>query len=219
MIEINPKSAPIGSVIWLHGLGADGNDFVPIIEELRLPEDLPLRFVFPNAPQRPVTINQGYVMRAWYDIVSLDIHQRADATGIRESVKQINAIIENEIEHGIAASKIVLAGFSQGAVVAVHTGLCYPKPLAGIIALSGYPSFTDNFFTEIPTANRHTPVFQAHGTQDTVVPYFMGKMLHDMLLKNHYPTEWHSYPMAHSVCHEETQDISRWLSKIYYDKS
>lgn len=210
-IEVNPQTTPIASVIWLHGLGADGNDFLPIIDEMNLPHDLPVRFIFPNAPLMPVTINNGYVMRAWYDIVSLEIDNHADHSGISRSTEQLQHLINNEVARGVPTEKIILAGFSQGAVIALTTGLTYPKPLAGILALSGYLPFADKIFQNASINNKNTPIFLAHGTQDPVVPFFLGQSTQQLLAQHHYPVSWHSYPMPHSVCMEEISDIKNWL--------
>ena len=211
MIEVNPTSTATATVIWLHGLGADGNDFAPMVPELQIPNTLPIRFVFPNAPLQPVTINGGYVMRSWYDIVSLEINRHADQTGIARSVQQVNQVIENEINNGIPAEKIILAGFSQGAVMALTAGLGYQKKLGGILALSGYLPFAADVLSAANQANKSTPIFLAHGTQDAVVPYFLGQAAHAELIKHQHPVSWHSYPMPHSVCAEEIQDIREWL--------
>jgi len=217
-IEINPPVKEVGTVIWLHGLGADGSDFVPIVPELNLPDELPLRFVFPHAPERPVTINNGYVMRAWYDIYSLTSNHRADEEGVMESIKFVETLIEHEIQRGIPAEKIVLAGFSQGAVVALATGLRYSKSLAGILALSGYLANAEKTLAEASAANFITPIFVAHGTEDTVVPYMLGLQLSDVLQRNKYKISWHSYPMGHSVCKEEIGDMAEWLQKVFLEK-
>ena len=210
-IEINPKTQATASVIWLHGLGADGNDFAPIVPELHLPETLAVRFIFPNAPEIPVTINNGYVMRAWYDIVSMSIDQRTDEKGVFCSVAALTDLIEKEIDRGIPADKIILAGFSQGAVIALTTGLLYPKRLGGIMGLSGYLPHADKIFAEASQANQSVPIFLAHGTQDPVVPFMLGQMACDLLTKHHYQVSWHRYMMPHSVCGEEIKDISEWI--------
>lgn len=215
-IEINPSQKAIGSVIWLHGLGADGNDFVPIVEALNLPSELPLRFIFPHAPMRPVTINNGYVMRAWFDIYSLNREQPVDVQGISQSVSSIQNLIDNEVkQHGLPEDKIVLAGFSQGAAIVLSAGLLHPKPLAGIMALSGYLPNADKILAEANPENYATPIYMAHGTQDAVLPYALGESVYQKLEKNKYPVNWHSYVMGHSVCQDEIGDIAQWLVKAY----
>lgn len=215
LIEINPDAAPIGTVIWLHGLGADGHDFTPIIPELRLPPDLPLRFIFPHAPLQPVTINQGYVMRAWYDIVSLDSQGHADMEGIHRSVAKIHQLIAFEEERGIAAGNILLAGFSQGAVMTLHAGLTYRKKLLGMLALSGYLPHPQEIFNQPHNFNKDTQIFMAHGTQDQVVPYFLGEMSHRLLQEQGFAIEWHSYDVAHSVSGKEVLDIGAWIKQRF----
>jgi molybdenum cofactor synthesis domain-containing protein len=216
-IEIETARNPAASVIWMHGLGADGNDFVPIVRELDL-EGMPaIRFVFPHAPMRPVTINNGYVMRAWYDVSYGDLEgrsRRADEQGVRESGQAIARLIERELDRGISSGHIVLAGFSQGGAMALHTGLRYPQPLAGIMALSTYLPLAESLAAEAAPANAGTPIFMAHGTLDPVVPYAMGAKSRDLLARLGYEVEWHEYPMPHSVCLEEIQAISAWLRKV-----
>jgi len=214
-VEINPQTSPLGSVIWLHGLGADGNDFAPIVPELKLPSDLPLRFVFPHAPLRPVTINNGYVMRAWYDILSLTIEHHADLSSIDASTKKLHELIQHEETLGIAPEKIILAGFSQGAVIALTTGLTYSQPLGGILALSGYLPHGEQIMKQAISTNQSTPIFLGHGIEDSVVPYQLGENTYHLLQKNKYPVNWHPYQMSHSVCAEEINDIANWLKKIY----
>ncbi|MGA0023100.1 MAG: alpha/beta hydrolase [Burkholderiales bacterium] len=216
-IEIQTAPNPTAAVIWMHGLGADGNDFVPIVKELDLAGAPAIRFVFPHAPTRPVTINNGYVMRAWYDISFGDLEgntRKADAQGVRESQAQIEALIARVNERGIAGSNIVLAGFSQGGAMALHTGLGHAQKLAGVMALSCYLPLAESFAQEAAAANSKTPVFMAHGMQDPVVPYAMGRASADMLQRAGYPVEWHEYPMQHSVCLEEVADIGRWLGAV-----
>lgn len=212
-IEINPVTKPVACVIWMHGLGADGNDFVPIVPELQLPATLPVRFIFPNAHTRPVTINNGFVMRAWYDIYAMSLEQRIDQEGIYSSIYEINQLIEQEEARGIPAHKIVLAGFSQGAVMSLMTGLRYPKKLAGILALSGYLPMAEKTLEEASPANQDIPIFLGHGNQDTVVPKFLGLQAQEALGQKNYHVTWHSYSMGHSVCAEEVSDISIWLQK------
>lgn len=212
-IEINPSTTPVGTVIWLHGLGADGHDFVPIVSELNLSDALPLRFVFPHAPMIPVTINNGYVMRAWYDIVSMAMDHHADQSGIDQSAQQLRELIEREEHLGMKSEKIILAGFSQGAVIALTTALTFPKKLGGVLALSGYLPHSEKVIQTANAANQNTPIFQAHGRQDALVPYFLGERLHHFLMEHHYPVSWHTYDMAHSVCLEEIRDIAEWLKQ------
>ena len=216
-IELETATNPTAAVIWMHGLGADGNDFVPIVKELDLAGAPGIRFVFPHAPTRPVTINNGYVMRAWYDISFGDLEgktRRADEKGLRESQAQIGELIAQEQSRGIAASKIVLAGFSQGGAIALQTGLRHPEKLAGVMALSTYLPLAESFAAEASAANKATSVFMAHGTHDPVVPYSMGDNSRKILEQAGYVLEWHDYPMQHSVCLEEVTDIGRWLVKV-----
>lgn len=215
-IEINPATPSIGTIILLHGLGADGNDFVPIVSEINALTKLPLRFVFPNAPHRAVTINNGYVMPAWYDITSATIQERGDHAGIMESVKQLKQIIEHEKTLGTPDNKIVLAGFSQGAVVALTTGLHYDKTLAGILAISGYLPFSETQLPDISAANRNTPIFIGHGTQDPIVPLAAGTAAFELVKKLGYNVTMHKYQMAHSVCEQEVVDIGAWLTAIFH---
>ncbi len=216
-IELTTTDNPTAAVIWMHGLGADGNDFVPIVKELDLAGAPGIRFVFPHAPTRPVTINNGYVMRAWYDISFGDLEgktRRADEKGLRESQAQIGELIAQERARGIAAAKIVLAGFSQGGAIALQTGLRHPEKLAGVMALSTYLPLADSFAAEASAANKTTPVFIAHGTHDPVVPYSMGDNSRKILEQAGYSLEWRDYPMQHSVCLEEVADIGQWLVKV-----
>lgn len=216
-IEIETAPEPTASIIWMHGLGADGNDFVPLAHELDLAAASPVRFVFPHAPMQPVTINNGYVMRAWYDVRAGDLEGRsrqADENGVRASQVAIGRLIEREIGRGVAVERIVLAGFSQGGAVALQTGLRHPETLAGVLALSTYLPLAESFGAEATSANRDTPVFMAHGTHDGVVPYPMGARSRDLLVQNGYDVEWHEYPMPHSVCLEEIRDIGAWLQRV-----
>ena len=211
-VEVTTGENPVGSVIWLHGLGADGHDFEPIVPELRLPSDLPLRFVFPHAPPRPVTINGGMVMRAWYDIVTLDAEGRADADGVRESTASLEALIDREIERGVAAGSIVIAGFSMGGAIAINPALNTGHALAGLMALSTYlplPSEVDG-----ATGSRDLPVFMAHGSFDPMLPLQWGRMSADRLRAAGFEIEWHDYPMAHAVCPQEIADIREWLLRV-----
>ncbi|MCK9381650.1 MAG: alpha/beta hydrolase [Sulfuritalea sp.] len=217
-VEIETAPQPVRAVIWLHGLGADGHDFEPIVDEFdrrRLP---PTRFVLPHAPLRPVTINAGYVMPAWYDILSLDFSdRREDAEGVRQSARQIEALIARENARGIEDRHIVLAGFSQGGAIALHAGLRHPRRLAGILALSTYLPLAATLTAEAAAANRDVPLFMAHGHDDPVVPCELGQRSGEMLRAQGYPVQWHTYPIEHSVSMEEIRDIETWLDKVLAD--
>jgi phospholipase/carboxylesterase len=213
-VVLDPSVNATSAVIWLHGLGADGFDFVPIVNELRLPTTLAARFIFPHATPRPVTINNGFVMRAWYDITGFGPDRAEDDAGIRESAVVVRKYIEQQIEQGIPASKIVIAGFSQGGAIAFQTGLRYPQRLAGIMALSTYLPLRASVANEASAANRDVPILMCHGTHDGVVPATLGETSRDMLLKLGYQIDWRSYPMAHQVCLEEVMDISKWLQQL-----
>jgi len=204
---------PVGSVIWLHGLGADGHDFEPIVPELHLPADLSLRFVFPHAPVRPVTINGGMAMRAWYDIVSLDAEGRADADGVRESTAILEELIAGEMERGIDPGNIVIAGFSMGGAIAINTALHTAHKLAGLMALSTYLPLPSE--VEGSAGGRDLPVFMAHGSFDPMLPMQWGQLSAERLTETGFSVEWHDYPMAHAVCPEEIRDIRAWLLRIY----
>ena len=212
-VERETAPEPAASVIWLHGLGADGYDFDPIVPQLRLPGGPQLRFVFPHAPVRPVTINGGLAMRAWYDIVDLRPGAPQDAAGIRESAAAVEGLVRREMERGIPVSRIVLAGFSQGGAVALHAGLRYEDSLAGIIGLSTYLPLQDSFGAEASAANRGTPVFMAHGTLDPVVPSLAGESSSQFLLRHGYDVTYRTYVMPHAVCPEEIEDIRCWLGR------
>jgi phospholipase/carboxylesterase len=220
-VEIETGPSPVGSVVWLHGLGADGHDFEPIVPELRIPADCPLRFVFPHAPVRPVTINGGMAMRAWYDIVSLDRDGPADEAGIRASAEMLERLIRQEQERGIPAQRIVAAGFSQGGAIALHAGLRFPERLAGLMALSTYLPLASRFDDEVvdnpDAANSDLPIFMAHGTLDPVLPFEAGSMSRDRLVAAGFDVEWHEYPMAHGVCPEEIAHIRKWLLSVFVD--
>jgi phospholipase/carboxylesterase len=213
-IEVNPKVPATHSIIWMHGLGADANDFVPIVDELRLPDTLGVRFVFPNAPVMPITINSGYEMRAWYDIAGADLHGNIDQAGIRESATAVQALIQQELDRGIPSNHIILAGFSQGAAMALTVGLCYPKKLGGILALSGYLPLMDEVLIHASEANRQTPIFIGHGKEDFLVPHALSEAVYVALKDAHYQVGMHSYPMQHTVCLEEVRDIGEWLQKL-----
>jgi phospholipase/carboxylesterase len=209
-IEIATGPAPSASVIWMHGLGADGHDFEPIVPELGLPGALQVRFIFPNAPVRPVTLNMGMAMRAWYDIIEIG-GGREDGEGLRASQAAIEQLIAAEVARGIPASRIVLAGFSQGGAIAFQTGLRHPQRLAGIMALSTYLPLAGTVEDERSAANRDLPVFMAHGSVDPMISIGRAQQSRKMLEALGYPLEWHEYPMPHSVCPQEITDISDWL--------
>ena len=212
-VERETGPSPAWSVLWLHGLGADGNDFVPILPELMRRDWPALRFVFPHAPQRAVTINGGMRMRAWYDIVEADLRNRADLAGVRESVVQVEALLAREIERGIAPERILLAGFSQGGAVALTAGLAREQPLAGLVALSTYlPGLGGPDAPQATAAARAQPVFMAHGSFDPVVPVFAGQASAQALQADGLRVDWHAYPMAHQVCAEEIRDLGDWLA-------
>lgn len=213
-VEVPTGDTPVGSVIWLHGLGADGHDFEPIVPQLALPETLALRFIFPHAPVRPVTLNGGMEMRAWYDIVSLDAAGRADVEGIRESSASLDALIEREGDRGIDASRIVIAGFSQGGAIALDNVLTRKRRVAGLMALSTYLALTDAAGERF-CGDVEVPVFMAHGTFDPMVPYQGGRATADALGRLGYQVDWHEYPMAHGVCPQEISAISAWLLRVY----
>jgi len=202
------------SVIWLHGLGADGYDFEPIVTELNFKNKNKTRFIFPHAPTIPVTVNGGMEMPAWYDIIAPRIDANQDEPGIRQSAEKINQLIDEEIKRGIASHNILLAGFSQGGAIALHTGLRYPKPLAGIMALSTYLPLDTTISTEASEANKGLQIFYAHGSRDNVIPIALAEMSEQYLEKLHYKIDWHRYPMEHSVIPQEIDDISTFLEKI-----
>lgn len=209
-ITLETGKFPQHSIIWLHGLGADGEDFVPIAEEMDLP--VAVRYLFPHAPKRPVTINGGFVMRAWYDIAAAAIDAQQDASGIRAAQAAIEALIAQEMQRGSAAENIYLAGFSQGGAIALHTGLRHAQRLGGIIALSTYLPLAETLAHEASTAAQSVPIFMAHGRSDPVVPYALGKASAERLSELGYQPEWHEYAMQHSVCMEEVRDVAAWLS-------
>ncbi len=213
-LEIATSETPTAAVIWMHGLGADGSDFVPIVKELDLTGCPGIRFVFPSAPAIPVTINNGYVMPAWYDILTTDLIRREDEAGLRKSQVEIEALIAQQIALGIPADKIVIAGFSQGCAMALQTGLRYPQKLAGLMCLSGYLPLSDKTAEERNAANQDTPIFQAHGRGDPVVLIDRAEKSRDLLKQLGYQVEWHEYMMPHSVCAEEVEDIGNWLRRV-----
>jgi phospholipase/carboxylesterase len=211
-IEITTGPKPRLAVLWLHGLGADGHDFEPIVPELGL--SVPVRFVFPHAPVRSVTINGGMAMRAWYDILGFDRRAREDAAGIRASAAAVTELVDREIERGMSSDRIVLAGFSQGGAIALHTALREPRPLAGVLALSTYLPLAATLASERSAANARLPLFMAHGTNDGVLPLQLAETSRGALEALGYAVEWHAYPMAHSICQEEVGAIGAWLAAL-----
>jgi phospholipase/carboxylesterase len=213
-VEVQTHPAPGATVILLHGLGADGYDFVPVVRELETLGAPAARYVFPHAPTMPVTINGGYEMRAWYDILGTDLVRREDEAGIRASQAMVEALIEREVERGVPRSRIVLAGFSQGGAITLQTGLRQRQPLAGLIAMSCYLPLADAFAREAAPGSARVPIFLAHGTQDPVVPLARGSASRDALKAAGYAVEWHDYPMPHSVCAEEIRDIAGFMKRV-----
>ena len=213
-VEVQTNASPTATVILLHGLGADGYDFVPVVRELEGHGAPSARYVFPHAPTMPVTINGGYVMRAWYDILGTDLVRREDEKGIRASQAMVEALIEREVERGVPRSRIVLAGFSQGGAIALQAGLRQREPLAALIALSCYLPLNDAFGKEAAPGSAKVPVFMAHGNADPVVPMARGAASRDALKAAGYAVEWHEYPMPHSVCAEEIQDIAAFMQRV-----
>ena len=214
-VEVSTGDNPQYSVIWMHGLGADGHDFEPIVPVLGLSPGTAVRFIFPHALMRPITINGGAVMRAWYDIVEISTIRGQDKAGIRHSAAKISELIEHEISRGIPASKIILAGFSQGGAMALQVGLRFPQKLAGIMALSAYLVYPETLQDECSEANALTPVFLGHGNQDPMVPFFLGEAVRTSLEAGKWPVEWHSYPIPHSVSQQEIVDIGRWMQGCF----
>lgn len=213
-IQIETGPNPTASVIWLHGLGASGDDFVPIVRELDLASMQDIRFVFPHAPTMPVTINNGYVMRAWYDIIGADLSRREDEKGLRASQAMVEQLIAQEKARGIPAERIVLAGFSQGCAMTIQTGLRHPEKLAGLLCLSGYVPLHTTIAEERHASNQATPIFMAHGRGDQVIPVIRAEQSRDLLRSLGYEVEWHEYMMPHSVCQEEVDDISAWFRRV-----
>lgn len=213
-VEREPAAPARSSVIWLHGLGADGHDFESVVPELGLSDELAVRFVFPHAPQRPVTINGGMVMRAWYDILGFDSRRDEDIEGLRTSEAQVRALVEREVSRGVDEERIVLAGFSQGGAIALQAGVRHPRRLAGIMALSTYLTLPEKLESEMSSANGDCPIFMAHGIHDPVVPFEGGRLSREALEARGYEIEWREYPMPHSVCIEEIADISSWLTRV-----
>jgi phospholipase/carboxylesterase len=212
-VEVETGPAPRAAVIWMHGLGADGHDFEPIVPELDLPPGLAIRFVFPHAPMRPVTVNAGMVMRAWYDVSLAGGRRHEDEPGVRESQRRIEALIAREAQRGVTAASTFLFGFSQGGAMALQTGLRHPERLGGIAALSCFLPLADTVAGEGSAANRETPIFMAHGTHDPLISLGRGAEARDRLVALGYHVEWREYPMPHAVCPEEIADLSAWLRK------
>jgi phospholipase/carboxylesterase len=210
-VVIQPKGEHKATIIWLHGLGDSGDGFAPIAPELKLPDELGVKFIFPHAPIRPVTVNNGMEMRAWYDIKSMEMESRADIEGVIDSSQRVEQLIHNEIAAGIKSNKIMLIGFSQGGVIALHLGTRFTQPLAGIAALSTYMCAPQTLQQEKSTANQDTPVFFAHGQQDQVVPLFLGNAAYQTIKQNGYNVEWKEYMMQHNVCQPEIVDISAFI--------
>lgn len=213
-VEVEVGREPDASVVWLHGLGADGHDFEPLVPELALHPDLRVRFVFPHAPMRPVTLNGGMTMRAWYDIMSLDRSGPQDEDGIRESAAVLEGLVEREQERGSACGRIVVAGFSQGGAVALHTALRFRRRLAGLAVLSSWLPLAGTLEKEISEESRTLPIFMAHGTYDPMLPISLGQDSRQTLERAGYKVEWHEYPMQHAVCAAEIADVSRWLNRV-----
>ncbi len=213
-IETCPRGTPEILIIWLHGLGADGHDFQAIVPELRLPDAPAVRFVFPHAPFRPITLNNGYVMRGWYDVSSLDFGTAEDEQGIRETADLVHRFIDQQRPPGMPSRNIILAGFSQGGAIALHTALRYPEPLGGIMALSCYLPLADSLEAEIQENNIRAPIFMAHGLQDEIVQYRYGAYSRQRLLQAGCQIDWHDYTMGHSVCADEISDIRQWLLNV-----
>ena len=210
-IELNTGAEPKGTVIWMHGLGADCWDFVPVVKELGLPASLPLRFIFPQAPMRPIRINNRQVMPGWYDIAMAELHRKPDESGVRQSQAYVDELIVREIGRGIPADKIILAGFSQGGAIALQTGLRHREALGGIMALSTYLTLDDSLAAEASIANANVPILMAHGTQDPIVPLALAVSSRTKMEARGYKIEWREYPMPHSVCMEEIEEISGWI--------
>ncbi|MCB1998725.1 MAG: carboxylesterase [Burkholderiaceae bacterium] len=213
-IELHTGDAPRASIVILHGLGADGTDFLSLADELDLAAVGPLRWIFPRAPVMPVTINNGYAMRAWYDILGTDLVRREDEAGLRASIAAVHALLDREVSRGVAPQRIVLAGFSQGCAITLGAGLRYPQRLAGLAGLSGYLPLAASTAAERHGANRTTPVFLAHGQRDPVVTLARGEAARDLLVADQQPLQWHTYPMEHSVCMEELRDLQQWLLQV-----
>jgi len=211
-IELETQPNPDATVIWLHGLGADGNDFAPIVPELKLPQEKAVRFIFPHAPAIPVTVNGGLVMPAWYDIMEMAIDRKKDINGLMRSAKSITAFVDNECQRGIDSKRIVIAGFSQGGAVAYQTALSYPRPLCGLLAMSTYFATADTL--QMSEANKTIPILIQHGEQDPVVPEILGRKAATRLIKMGYRVSYQHYTMEHAVCPEQIEAISKWLQTV-----
>lgn len=216
-IELATGAQPQATIIWMHGLGADGWDFMPVVRELPLPEGLALRFIFPHAPSRPVTINNGMEMRAWYDIAMSDLGRLPDEAGIRESQAAVERLIARERERGMPSERVILAGFSQGGAIALQAGLRHANRLGGIVVLSSYLPLEESLDAEAASANRATPILMAHGTDDPVIPIRLAELSRDALQRRGYEVEWHSWPMPHAVCGEEIAEVARFLMRVVGD--
>lgn len=214
-VEVSTSNTPDSSIIWLHGLGADGHDFESLVAELRLPEKLRIKFIFPHAPVQPVTINGGFPMRAWFDIYGLDKTSAQDELGIRKSQQSVEKLIDETIKSGIPSERIIIGGFSQGGALALHLAIRYGKKLRGAIGLSTYLPLADFATAEKSQANDKIAIFLAHGKFDNIVPYQFGEISHEFLKTLDYPVTWKDYPIAHSVCAEEIDDISRWIQTCF----
>ncbi|MHC4935284.1 MAG: alpha/beta hydrolase [Planctomycetota bacterium] len=213
-VEVETGPDPVASIVWLHGLGADGHDFEPIVPALRIPPELPIRFVFPHAPSMPVTINNGFVMPAWYDILEMSIERRVDEDGVRRSTELVETLLAHERERGIPSERIILGGFSQGGAIAAFAGLRHAHPLAGIMILSAYLPLPEKIAEEASIANRATPILQCHGEWDPVVPVGLGKGTAELLQERGYGLRWHGYAAPHTVHPDEATDIGRWIVEV-----
>jgi phospholipase/carboxylesterase len=213
-VEISPTTAARASIIWLHGLGADGYDLADIVSQLNFPAHLGIRSLFPHAPIRPITLNNGYPMRGWYDILGLDKHSNEDEQGIYAAEQSIHALIAHEESRGIPSHRIILMGFSQGGALALYSALRYPKTLGGVAALSAYLPIASTLTATANPTNKTIPILLAHGTKDMLVPYEFGEHARESLEKLHYTVQWHTYPMEHNICSQEIEDISTWLQSI-----
>lgn len=218
-LETQTRESPAWTILWLHGLGADGHDFEPIVPQLVRRDWPAVRFRFPHAPVRAVTINGGMRMRAWYDILGVEIENRQDEAGIRDSITRVEELVAHEEKRGIPSEHIVIAGFSQGGAIALAAGLRHPRRLGGIVALSTYLPLADRTDAELHPANRDTPVFMAHGSEDPVIPQSLGAMSRDWLSVRGYAVAWHSYAMPHSVCPQEIADIGAWLQAAVFSRA